>query len=89
VSVVPLPPRVVQTCPQMPGGVSIALGEPSTAIYGSVYGENLGGGPGSTIAQSSAVLGTACPPAVVGSGLPPPTLDISGDPYAATPYRVP
>jgi hypothetical protein len=86
---VPLPPRIVQTCPQIPGGVSIGLGEPSTAIYGSAYGENLGGGPGSVIAQSSAVLGTSCPSAVVGDGLPPPTLDISGAPNAATPYRVP
>ena len=30
------------------------------AVYGSQYGENLGGGPGSTNAQASAVLGTGC-----------------------------
>jgi hypothetical protein len=85
----PLPPRIVQTCPQMPGGVGVALGQPSGAIYGSAYGENLGGGPGSVNAQASAVLGTACPPALIGGVLPPPTLDISGNPYAAQPYRVP
>jgi hypothetical protein len=88
-STVPLAPRVVQTCPQIPGGVAVALGQPSGAVYGSAFGENLGGGPGSTIAQSSAVLGTPCPPALIGGELPPPTLDVSGNPHTATPYRVP
>ena len=88
-AIVPLAPRIVQTCPQIPGGVGMALGQPSGAVYGSAYGENLGGGPGSINAQASAVLGTPCPPALIGGELPPPTLDISGNPYAAQPYRVP
>ena len=49
------------TCPPASGGTTVP-GSGGGAVYGSQYGENLGGGPGSTNAQASAVLGTGCPP---------------------------
>ena len=59
------------TCPQVfAGSTAGAFGMPGgSAVYGSAYGENLGGAPGSINAQSSAILGTPCPP--VAGGLPP------------------
>jgi hypothetical protein len=79
----------VQTCPPIIGGVGTALGQPAGTTYGSAYGENIGTGPGSTVAQSSAVLGTQCPPVYIGNEPLPGTLDLSGNPHAATPYRIP
>jgi hypothetical protein len=88
-SVVPVP-RVVQTCPPQFGGLATGLGQPSGATYGSAYGESLSAaGPGSINAQASAVLGTQCPQTFIGSEPVPGTLDLSGAPHAATPYRIP
>ena len=68
--VLPANPAPSGTCPQVFAGVTAgAFGTPGGAVYGSGYGENLGGGPGSINAQTSAILGTPCPP--VGLGLPP------------------
>ena len=53
------------TCPRGPhldtsnSGLVAGAGS-AGAVYGRAYGENRGGAPGSTIDQSSAVLGTSC-----------------------------
>ena len=47
------------TCPRVTGGTTLPESG-AGAIYGSRYGENVGGGPGSTNAQASAILGTNC-----------------------------
>ena len=44
--------------PNLGTGPDLAVGP----LYGATYGDNLGGGPGSVLAQSSAILGTPCPP---------------------------
>jgi hypothetical protein len=87
---VPPPPRALlqPSCPQVLGGVAGALGPQPGPTYGATYGESYGTGPGSTIAQSSAVLGTPCPPVLDGSQLPG-TLDLSGGSPALAPPNAP
>lgn len=46
----------------------------NSPIYGATYGENLGTAPGSVLAQSSALLGTPCPP--TGAGVPLPAAPV-------------
>jgi hypothetical protein len=52
-------------CPQPALNIAPAqptLGIPGSggAVYGQTYGENYGGGPGSTLDQSNAILGQNC-----------------------------
>lgn len=55
----------------------------NNSVYGATYGENLGTAQGSVLAQSSALLGTPCPPA--GAGVPLPAAPVLNLPALAPP----